>query len=74
MLRVFAPKQTQAGVLTTGATRLWANGRLAYQNLTTPTSAPATDDGSITLQPGWNTILARMVCQSSIPRLSLRPI
>jgi tetratricopeptide (TPR) repeat protein len=72
--RVYSSQRRQVAVLlgSDDAVRLWHNGKLVHENPTYRPALPDEDAAPITLEPGWNTLLAKVPNGISNHALALR--
>ena len=63
LLRVYSPEKQQLALLcgSDDFIRVWLNGKQIHEYLRPRSAAPDTDAVLATLEPGWNTLLARVV-------------
>jgi hypothetical protein len=61
--RVYSPKKQQAALLcgSDDFIRVWLNGKQIHEHLRPRIATPTDDCVLATLEPGWNTLLARVV-------------
>jgi formylglycine-generating enzyme required for sulfatase activity/tetratricopeptide (TPR) repeat protein len=74
LTRVYSPEKRHAAILlgSDDGMRLWLNGRLIYEYADVRGTIPDEDALVVTLQPGWNTLLAKVVNVTGAHALSLR--
>jgi hypothetical protein len=63
LLRIYSPRQQPAAILlgSDDQVRLWLNGKQIHEYLHERMALPDTDAVPARLEPGWNTVLARVV-------------
>jgi WD40 repeat protein/serine/threonine protein kinase/tetratricopeptide (TPR) repeat protein len=73
LMRVYSPEKQRVAILlgSDDGVRLWLNGQLVHEN---PTSHTVLDQDAVpvTLEAGWNTLLAKVVNETEAHVLSLR--
>ena len=73
LLKIYCPKQQSVNILLgANQVRLWLNGHQIHENLTQRAAFPDSDVIAATLNPGWNTLLARVVNVTGTHAMYLR--
>jgi tetratricopeptide (TPR) repeat protein len=74
LMRVFCPRKQPVAILlgSDDGIRLWLNGRLVHEKIVERAAVPDDDAVPVTLEAGWNTLLARVVNVTGEHALCLR--
>jgi WD40 repeat protein/tetratricopeptide (TPR) repeat protein/tRNA A-37 threonylcarbamoyl transferase component Bud32 len=74
LMHVYSPEQQPVAILLgfNDGIRLWLNGQLVHENPASRLAAPDQDAVAVTLEPGWNTVLAKVVNSTGKHALYLR--
>jgi WD40 repeat protein/tetratricopeptide (TPR) repeat protein/tRNA A-37 threonylcarbamoyl transferase component Bud32 len=74
LMRVYSPQKQPVALLlgSDDGMRLWLNGRLVHEHPAPRMAVPDQDAVAVTLEAGWNTLLAKVVNLTGVHALYLR--